>query len=131
MGTATRIVAAVATGGTSEAARAVGKATGYDPALFNPLGATTDPSKTFKTLTDTNRPITEFGRTTPSSSAAVDPAAPVTPGQTDAERERDARLAADKRKKDFQNLGRSSTIITGPSGLLGQGIGQKKTLLGQ
>jgi hypothetical protein len=63
----------------------------------------------------------------------IDPAAastPVIPGQTDAERERDARVAAARRRKDFQNLGRSGTIITGPGGLTGSGPGAAKTLLG-
>jgi len=52
------------------------------------------------------------------------------PGMTDAEREKDARLAAAKRKKDYQDLGRSSTILTGPLGLGSSGPGEQKTLLG-
>lgn len=57
-------------------------------------------------------------------------AAPPQVGQTEEEKQRDARLAADKRRKDFQNLGRSSTILTGPGGLAGSGAGQSKSLLG-
>lgn len=52
------------------------------------------------------------------------------PGQSEEEKQRDARLAADKRKKEFQNLGRSSTILTGPGGLAGAGAGKGKSLLG-
>lgn len=54
----------------------------------------------------------------------------VDPGMSEEEKQRESRLAADKRRKDFQNLGRSSTILTGPGGLAGSGQGQGKTLLG-
>lgn len=62
---------------------------------------------------------------------ASTPTAPTTrPGMTDAEREREARVAASQRKKDYQDLGRSSTILTGGQGLGGSGVGVQKTLLG-
>jgi hypothetical protein len=56
--------------------------------------------------------------------------APVRPGQTDADREREARNAAAKRRKEYQDMGRSSTILTGGQGLAGSGAGEQKTLLG-
>lgn len=54
----------------------------------------------------------------------------VKPGMTDDERERLARIARDQRRKEFQNLGRSGTMLTGPGGLTGSGPGAAKTLLG-
>lgn len=61
----------------------------------------------------------------PKADAAVTPIA-----QSEDEKQREARLAQDKRRKEFQNLGRSSTILTGPGGLAGSGAGASKTLLG-
>jgi len=55
---------------------------------------------------------------------------PTKPFMTDAERKKDARLAAARRKKDYQDMGRSSTILTSPGGLGGSGPGEQKTLLG-
>lgn len=54
----------------------------------------------------------------------------VDPGQSEEEKQREARIASEKRRKEFQNLGRSSTILTGPGGLAGSGSGQAKSLLG-
>lgn len=62
--------------------------------------------------------------------AAIKPNEPVKPGQTEEEKQREARLAGDRRKKEFQNLGRSSTMLTGPGGLSGSGQGTSKSLLG-
>lgn len=47
-----------------------------------------------------------------------------------AEAQVQARNAAARRRKEFQNLGRSSTLLTGPGGLGGTGAGEQKTLLG-
>ncbi len=47
-----------------------------------------------------------------------------------AQLERQAQAAANQRKRDYQNLGRSSTLLTGPGGLGGTGQGNSKTLLG-
>lgn len=55
---------------------------------------------------------------------------PIKPGMTEEEKQREANIQASKRKKEFQNLGRSSTILTGPGGLAGSGSGASKTLLG-
>ena len=57
---------------------------------------------------------------------------PLTPDtfMADAERQRLATAAAARRRKEFQNMGRSSTILTGPGGLGGVGAGEQKTLLG-
>jgi septal ring factor EnvC (AmiA/AmiB activator) len=52
---------------------------------------------------------------------------------TDKKAEEDARAAAARRKKDYQNMGRSSTILTGPMGLPGGGVTPRdpsKTMLG-
>lgn len=66
------------------------------------------------------------------NNTAAPPANAATPNvaQTDAEKQVAARLAADQRQRSFQNLGRSSTILTGPGGLSGSGAGQSKSLLG-
>lgn len=58
------------------------------------------------------------------------PTSATRPGISNAERQRQARVAASKRKKEFQDMGRSSTILTGPMGLGGSGSGEQKTLLG-
>ena len=60
--------------------------------------------------------------------ATVEPAAAI--GQTEEEKQRQARLMADRRRREFQNLGRSSTILTGPGGLAGSGAGRGNSLLG-
>ena len=54
----------------------------------------------------------------------------IKPGMTQAEIDRLAQNAAAKRKSDYQNTGRSSTILTSPLGLPGVGQGASKTLLG-
>lgn len=64
---------------------------------------------------------------TASPSATPDLLAPPIPKQNSVE---DARKAARQRRRDYQDLGRSSTILTGPSGLGGMGPGGQKTLLG-
>jgi hypothetical protein len=55
-------------------------------------------------------------------------------GQTQEEIDAQARVAMANRKKSYQNMGRSSTILTGPQGVTGAGPGQgpgaQKTLLG-
>ena len=57
--------------------------------------------------------------------------APLTkPGMTQDEIEREARVEAAKRRKQFEDVGKSSTILTGPGGLSGSGAGTPKTLLG-
>lgn len=117
MGGAARIVTAVATGGLSEIARPVGKATGVDKRLIDPLG------------TAVSTGLAAVGVKDKAASSAITPQT-VTPFMTDAEREREARLAASQRRKDYQDMGRSSTILTGPGGLGGTGAGQQKTLLG-
>jgi hypothetical protein len=134
-----RVAAGIGTFGASEAIRAaskpVGRAIGVDPKIVN-VAASLGRSAVNKPVGDASG---AGGISTPdfSAIAALDtPAAapvstdPAKPGQTDAERERDARLAADRRRKDYQNLGRSSTILTGPGGLAGSGSGTAKTLLG-
>lgn len=76
-----------------------------------------------------NPNLTGSNRADPTAQSAA--ITPTTLGPTDAERERDARLASEhRRKKDFHNLGRSSTFLTGPGGLGGTGSGQQKTLIG-
>jgi hypothetical protein len=134
-----RVTAGIATGGASEAIRAaskpIGRAVGVDKRYVDIglnygrdaiAGATTDMA------VQPNNALATAGARLAEAPAAAAPAQtdPVKPGQTDAERERDARLAADRRKKDYQNLGRSSTILTGPGGLAGSGSGTAKTLLG-
>ena len=64
----------------------------------------------------------------PTSLVSSSPA--IKPGMTAAQREKEARLAAARRRKDYQDMGRSSTILTGPGGLGGSGPGEQKTLLG-
>ena len=122
-GTVVRAGAAVLTGGTSELAREKpfqpGGGTSVKGALasaaLGPYGTGLAAAGGLKI--DTPAKVTQ-------------PNAPVKPGMTDAERERLAAQARDKRRKDFQNLGRSSTILTGPGGLTGSGPGEQKTLLG-
>lgn len=60
------------------------------------------------------------------------PALPTIPDNSaqQAEAQLQARNAAARRRKEFQNLGRSSTLLTGPGGLGGTGAGEQKTLLG-
>lgn len=52
------------------------------------------------------------------------------PRNTDVEHLREARNVASRRRKEFQNVGRSSTLLTGSGGLTGSGPGEQKTLLG-
>lgn len=49
---------------------------------------------------------------------------------TPQESEAEAVRAAQQRKKDYANLGQSSTILTGPGGLGSSGQSGQKTLLG-
>jgi hypothetical protein len=114
MGAATRILAAVSTVGGSELLRDKP----FQPGGKNP------------TLINSVIPALLVNDKLKGSASSADAVDPAKPGQTDAERERDARLAADRRRKDYQNLGRSSTILTGPGGLAGSGSGTAKTLLG-
>jgi hypothetical protein len=116
MGSAARIITAVLTGGTSEVAREAGKQTGIDPRIINPLAAGYDKGLATVGVKD-------------KSHTALTPQL-AKPGMTQDEIDREARLARDQRRKDYQNLGRSGTILTGPGGLGGTGTGEQKTLLG-
>jgi hypothetical protein len=123
-GTIVRAVTAVSTGGVSELARKKPFQSGggtdlrgaVTTAALGPYGAGVSAASGTKIDTPVK------------SAPIID--TPVKPGQTDADREREARVAAARRRKDFQNLGRSGTIITGPGGLTGSGPGAAKTLLG-
>lgn len=134
MGSATRIISAIVTGGGSELARATVQGAKKIPGVKD---VTNPVDKALSGVgLDTASLSSPLNAASKIAQGAVDTASPAAdavvtkPGQTDAERERDARLAADKRKKDYQNMGRSSTILTGPGGLAGSGSGTAKTLLG-
>jgi hypothetical protein len=122
-GTIVRAVTAISTGGASELLRKKpfqpGGGTDLKGALtssaLGPYGSGALAAGGSKIDTPTAAPIVDT---------------PVKPGQTDAERERDARVAAARRRKDYQGLGRSGTMISGPGGLTGSGPGTAKTLLG-
>jgi hypothetical protein len=134
-----RVAAGVSSGGASEAirfgAKKIGKKIGVDPKILDlaatygrsatnipvnaPVGGISAPALAAANMLDSP------GGSSSSSSSTTEK-----PGITDAERERLARLEANKRRKEFQNMGRSSTILTGPGGLAGTGSGQAKTLLG-
>lgn len=104
----------------AEASKAVGGPSLAAPGSRLAGGGGSDP---FKTAISTEKTLIS-GMAKPITNS------PIKPGITDAERDRQARLAASKRRKDFENLGRSSTILTGPGGLGGLGTGEQKTLLG-
>lgn len=137
-----RGLSAVQTAGASEAIRegskAAGKAIGVDPVLVEQgatLGRTGSTLSVNNTLlgntveTPLNKGAEVAGAFAPDVAPPTD-TTPKTDFQTDADREREARLAREKRKRQFQNLGRSSTILTGGGGLVGQGAGSSKSLLG-
>jgi len=133
-----RIVSGFSTGGASEAVRygskAVGEKLGIDPALAEQGLATvrTNTNQPANAPTNMNKALDTAGAMSASLAtkpeAVAEPAAVI--GQTEEEKQREARLMADRRRKEFQNLGRSSTILTGPGGLAGSGQGRGKTLLG-
>lgn len=133
-----RIVSGVSTGGASEVVRygstALGQKLGIDPAIAEQglsLGrlqtnqTPNAPSNLNKAL-DTAGAMSASVATKPDE--VVKPDAPI--GQTEEEKQRLARVAEKKRRKEFENLGRSSTLMTGPGGLAGAGPGKGKTLLG-
>ncbi len=133
-----RIVSGISTGGASEVVRygskAVGDKLGIDPALAEQglsLGRlqTNQPANA---PTNLNKALDTAGSM--SSELASKPDAIATPaaaiGQTEEEKQREARLAQQKRQRQYKDLGRSGTILTGPGGLSGSGSGQGKTLLG-
>lgn len=123
-GTALRTIAAVTTGGASELAR---------KKPFQPGGGTDLKGAALSSaLGPYGTGVAAAGGIkidTASQSAPITPQ-PIKPGMTQNEIEALAREAAAQRKKDYQNLGRSSTILTGPGGLGGVGAGTGKTLLG-
>jgi hypothetical protein len=124
-GTAVRAAVAIGTGGASELSR---------KKPFQPGGA-----NDIKTLA-TQSALGPYGSTaltganTYMASTAAKPIPPLQKIKTalagGADIEAAARQAANQRKRDYQNLGRSSTLLTGPGGLGGTGSGSAKTLLG-
>jgi hypothetical protein len=135
-----RVVSGISTGGASEVVRygskAVASKLGIDPGITEQVASLgrssinnpVDPSNNFKKALDIAGSQTAEIATRGTDQAAD---APETIGMSEEEKQRHARLMADKRRKEFQNLGRSSTILTGPGGLSGSGSGQGKSLLGR
>ena len=124
-GTAVRAGAAIVTGGASELAR---------KKPFQPGGST---SITGELTHAALGPYGSAALTAGSTAMNSTKAKPIPPLQAaknllanTADQEAAARQAASQRKRDYQNLGRSSTILTGPGGLVGTGSGSAKTLLG-
>ncbi len=126
-GTAIRAIAAVTSVGGSELLRDKP----FQPGGSNKIGASTfvpGASAVYGAGRLTGQklpgdPVDNTAATGPGTVAAK-------PGMSEAEKTRLANQAASQRRKDYANLGRSSTILTGPGGLGGTGAGQQKTLLG-
>lgn len=121
--TIVRAAAATFTGGTSELARKKpfqpGGGTDLKGAItsaaLGPYGTTALAASGTKIDTPGKTPIT------PQT---------IKPGMNQDDIEQAAKDAANKRRREYTNLGRSGTILTGPGGLGGTGSGTAKTLLG-
>jgi hypothetical protein len=118
-----RAIAAVTTGGASEFLRKKPFQPGGGTDLKGAILSSAAGPYGSGILAGTGQKIDTASQSTPVSPLAK-------PGMTPAEMQQLANNAANQRRSDYANLGRSSTILTGPGGLGGTGSGTAKTLLG-